>query len=148
MKRVLVVGFVAVLAGALGCNGQSTPGGPGATGSNRGPALTQADNTFKLNVPNLETDIEQGESKTITIGINRGTNFNQDVKLEFSGAPDKVKVTPASSEIKASQKEVQVTLEAAKDAALGEFEVTVNGTPAKEGTKATSKFKVQVKKAG
>jgi len=107
-----------------------------------------ADNTFKLDVPILSTSLKQGETKTITISLSRGKNFDQDVKLEFSGAPEGVKVTPNENSIKHSDKEVQVKIEAAKEAALGEHTITVTGTPAKDGAKGTATFKIEVKKAG
>jgi uncharacterized membrane protein len=147
MKKLFTLMAAALLLGNVGCNTESTPGGPGATRPSDRPALTQGDNTFTLDVPNTETDLKQGETKTITLGINRGTNFKQDVKLKFSGEPNGVKVTAMGSEIKADAKNTQVTIEAAKDAALGEHTITVTGTPAKEGPPATSKFQIQINEA-
>jgi hypothetical protein len=146
MKKLVAVAVVALI-GLTGCN-QSTPGGPGATKADRGPSLTQGENTFDLVPPRLETDIKQGETKTVTIGISRGKNFGQDVKLDFGKAPQGVKITPKATELKASEKEMPVTIEAEKDAALGEHTITVTGTPAAEGSKATATFKIQVEKAG
>ena len=68
------------------------------------------------------------------------------MKLDISGAPPGVKVTPAAPEIKASEKSVDVTIEAAKDATLGEHTVTVKGIPS-TGEPATGSFKVDVKKS-
>jgi uncharacterized membrane protein len=157
MKRLgTVMGCLslALILAALGCEAKSPPGGPGAT--SRGadtshssiPMVGQPDNTFKLDVPALATSLKQGETKTITLSISRGKNFDQDVKLEFSDAPQGVKVTPTENSIKHGDKEVQVKLEAAKDAALGEHTITVTGLPAKEGAKTSVTFKIDVKKAG
>jgi hypothetical protein len=148
MKKVLVIA-IAGLIGLAGCDTRSTPGGPGATTPKRSTdvGLGQAENTFELDPPNTQTTIEQGQTKTITLGIDRGKNFSQDVKLDFSNVPPGVTITPpADGTLKASEKEVQVTIAAAKDAALGEHTITVTGTPAREGPKATNTFKIQVNK--
>ena len=96
---------VAVLA-MVGCQDKSTTGGPGATGgSNRDkPLVGQADNTFTLDAPNLETNIKQGETKAITLGISRGKNFDQDVALELGQLPKGIKATPANPALKAGDK--------------------------------------------
>jgi uncharacterized membrane protein len=150
MKRHYIALFTMGLLVLVGCNDtKSPPGGPGATGSNqRSTALRVGapENTFQLDLPNLETTLKQGETKTITIGIMRGKNFDQDVKVEFSEPPKGVKVTAAHSTVKASDKDVQVTIEAAPDAALGEHAITVSGTPAREGAKTSAQFKIDVKK--
>lgn len=152
MHKLCLSLLTLVVLVATGCDGKSPPGGPGATGTASGTArgtgitLGQPDNTFSLDVPNLETDLKQGEKKTITIGIVRGKNFDQDVKLDFGDAPPGVKVSAVSQEIKAGEKNVQVTLEVAKDAALGEHQITVTGTPAREGAKTSAKFQIEVKK--
>lgn len=152
----------------VGCN-QTPPGGPGAdkdknkpTGTGTGPTGTKTDtakrdtngdktvgtpdNAFKLSLPATGTTIKQGEKETVTIGISRGKNFDQDVKLDFSGAPDGVKITPADGTLKASEKDEKVTIDAAKDAALGDHTITVKGTPAKSGEATTGSFKITVKK--
>jgi uncharacterized membrane protein len=141
------IGLVALGLGALvGCSSQSPAGGPGAKKGPDGVQVTQSDNTFKISVPNTETDIKQGQAQTVRIGINRGKSFDQDVKLEFKGAPKGVTVTSATSVAKPDMKEVAVKVEAAPDAPLGEFKVTVAATPAREGEATSTDFKVEVKK--
>ena len=149
MKKSYLALLTTGLVLLVGCeNGKSPPGGPGATNRQQstGIRVTQPENTFQLDVPNLETDIKQGESKTIKISISRGKDFDQDVKLEFAGAPKGLKVTAAESMLKASEKEVQVKLEAAADAPLGEHTITVTGSPARDGAKTSANFKVEVQK--
>jgi uncharacterized membrane protein len=142
---LLVLGSLTTVL--LGCNGHTTPGGPGATaGETKSRIVGSADNTFTLDTPSLGTDIKQGETKTIDIGISRGKNFAQDVKLDLAGAPHGLGVKPATTDFKSSETKVAVTIEAAKDAALGEHMITVTGTPMKEGAKASAQFKVTVKK--
>jgi uncharacterized membrane protein len=158
-RRCAVLGLGLLLAVFLGCENKSPPGGPGATGTNRSPATGTAsrtstttvgtpEDTFQVETPGMATSLKQGESKTIHVKISRGKNFAQDVKLAFSGAPMGVKITPADNEIRASANEVAVTVEAAKDAALGEHTITVTGTPTKGGAETSTTFKIDVKKAG
>jgi uncharacterized membrane protein len=147
MRNLLGGLFVAGLLLVAGCSDNRTPGGPGkgGTGPDTGTRVTQEENTFTLKPPLLEQDIKQGETKAVKISINRGRNFDQDVKLEFSNAPQGVKIH-APSEIKASDKEVEVKIEASNEAALGEHTVLVKGKPAREGAEATAKMKIEVKK--
>lgn len=145
-KRYLSVLAAGSLA-LVGCDSKSPPGGPGAARTNDNSVrVSTPDNSFQLSVPMLETTVKQGEKKTVTISISRGTNFDQDVKMDFSEPPKGVKVTPADSTLKAGSKDMQVTIDAAPDAALGEHTITVTGTPAKEGAKTSATFKIQVKK--
>src|SRR5438874_1632327 len=72
----------------MGCGQSSPPGGPGA--GDKQPVVGQGENTFKLEVPALETSIKQGESKTISISISRGKNFTQDVLVDFGQIPNGV----------------------------------------------------------
>lgn len=150
MKGLFATLLTAGVLVVLGCETKNTPGGPGAgavkTKDNpSGVGVTTPESAFRLDVPNLETNIKQGEKKTITIGISRGKNFDQDVSLGFSEPPKGVKITPASGHLKAGAKDVQVSIEADKDAALGKHTVMVTGTP-KTGDKATTQFQIEVVK--
>jgi hypothetical protein len=151
MRRYIGLAIVGCLF-AIGCDQKSTSGGPGVTkseGRESGIHVRQPEDTFKLETPTLETSVKQGESKgPVKIGISRGKNFDQDVKLSFSEPPKGVKITPASPVLKAGDKEASVTLEAAPDAALGRHTITVTGTPEKGGAPATTELKIDVKKAG
>ena len=150
MRKLFSCLTAAALVGLLGCqNENNKPGGPGVNDpnqkvTNRG-TLTQADNTFELKPPLLETTVKQGQSKTVNLGIDRGRNFSQDVKLEFGDLPKGVKVTPQSQDFKAGMNEVQLTIEAAPDAALGHHTVAINGTPT-TGAKASTTMKIEVEK--
>lgn len=146
MRSMLAGLFCTVLGFCLGCNTHSTPGGPGATRSDtRTVGVGQAEDTFRLDVPNLATRIKQSESKIVTIGIKRGKNFDQDVELKLSDLPQGVTLDPANPTIKHSEKEVPVTVKAADDAAVGDFTIKVAGHPTK-GPDATSEFKLTVDK--
>ena len=139
MAAVVVVG---------GCNTKSTSGGPGATGQTgreKGGTITQAEDTFSLDPPNTATTIKQGESKQVTIGIRRGKNFAEDVALSMDGLPKGVTADPASPAIKKGEEKATVTLKAADDAALGDFEVKLRGKPTK-GAEAANTLKITVDK--
>jgi hypothetical protein len=105
-----------------------------------------AENTFKISLPSMETHIKQGEKTNVKISISRGKNFDQDVNLTMTGLPKGVTATPASPTIKASDKEADVSLEAAKDAPIGDFTVNVTAKPAREGASTSADFKIGVKK--
>jgi hypothetical protein len=143
--------FVALIAGALlplaiGCDNQSTPGGPGvAHPTPKAPIVGQADATFQLSAPTLSTSVAQGETKTATISIKRGKNFDQDVTLKFGDLPKGVTITPANVVLKHGDNDVQVSISAAADAAIGDFTIAVTGNPAKGAAGATS-IKINVAK--
>jgi uncharacterized membrane protein len=139
-----ITALVGVALIAIGCNQSSPPGGPGA--NKQQPAVGQGDNTFKLNAPVTETSIKQGETKEATLSISRGKNFTEDVKVEFSELPKGVTIMPATPSIKASDKDAKLTIEAAKDAALGHHVITVWGTPT-QGEKTSVSLKIEVKAA-
>lgn len=145
MKKLLTAAVLA-LPLAIGCDNQTTPGGPGTTHpTTKAPMVGQAEDTFKLSAPTLSTHVTQGETKTATIGINRGKNFDQDVTLKFGELPKGVTVTPTPVVIKHGDKDVQVTIAAAADAAVGDFTVPLTGTPNK-GAVGTSEMKITVAK--
>jgi len=142
--------FTALLAMALlaltGCN-QGTPGGPGVSTNppHKQPAFGEADNTFNLKVPQKSTTLQQGKMKEVSIGIERGKNFDGDVTLRFADGPTGVTLDSASPLIKHGDTEAKVTVKAADDASLGDFTVKVTGSPT-EGADATSDLKITVAK--
>lgn len=151
MKSFRISLTLLTLAVMAGCS-QGTPGGPGATNppadnstTVQRPDYGQAEETFKLTVPTLSTQMKQGETKTASIGISRGKNFDQDVTLKFEELPAGVTITPDTTMIMHSQTEASITLQAADDAALGDFTIKVIGHP-KTGVDATSQFKLTVDK--
>lgn len=145
--RYTWIGLLVIGAATLvGCSERSPAGGPGAKKGPDGVRVIESDNTFTLSVPRGETDIKQGQAQTVRIGINRGKSFDQDVKLDFQGAPNGVSVTPAASVATPDMKEVTLKIEAAADAALGEFKITVTATPAREGESTAADFQVEVNK--
>jgi hypothetical protein len=146
----------AVLLAAIGCNEASTPGGPGVTSkptvsgttsttstvANR-PVYGEADRTFQLSTPALSTRLKQGETKTVAVALSRGKNFDEDVALKMTDVPQGVTVEPSSPRILHGDKDCKVSIQAAEDAALGEFTINVVGHPAK-GADATTTLKLTV----
>jgi hypothetical protein len=152
MKTLLSGLAAAALAMTIGCT-QSTPGGPGVTAvpnSSGGtttvakkPIIGEADDTFKMNTPVLATRVTQGESATAKISVSRGKNFDEDVALTFMDVPKGVTLTPVTPMIAKSDKEATIDVQAASDAAIGEFTVKVSGHPEK-GADATSELKLTI----
>jgi hypothetical protein len=145
MKTVLIMSTVLLGALFIGCN-QGTPGGPGtSTGTTRKSELVQADDTFNLSADTLPTSIKQGEHISTSIGIKRGKNFDEDVELKFANLPTGVTMEPSTAVIKHGDMDVKFTLEARKNAALGDFTILATGHPAK-GSDAEISIKISVKK--
>lgn len=147
MKRSFA-GFLAMALVAMsGCSNQGTPGGPGVATNppHKPPSYGEADNTFNLSVPHQSTTLHQGETKDVSIGIERGKNFNGDVTLTFAEGPEGVTIASASPVIKHGDTEAKVTLKATDDASLGDFTVKVMGHPT-AGPDATNELKITVVK--
>ena len=94
----------------------------------------------------MSTKLAQGEAKALSIGITRGKNIDQDVTLNFNELPKGVTIDPANPVIKHGDLDAKVTLNAAADAALGDFTVKVKGHPT-TGPDASSDLKITVDKA-
>ena len=145
MKRILAGCAIAMFMACVGCD-KGSSGGPGVSKSDSGRnVVSQADETFSLSPPTLSTSVKQGEMKKITIGIHRGKNFAEDVHLKFDNVPKGVTFDPSSPTLKASEKEQEITVKAADDAAIGDFNIKVTGQPTK-GPPATNEFKLKVDK--
>jgi uncharacterized membrane protein len=145
MNRLAMSLFTVGLAAMVGCENKSPPGGPGAVRSDgTKPSVGTPDNSFRVTVANL--DLKQGESKTVAVGIVRGTSFDQDVKLAVDSPPQGVTVKFDNDVLKASVKEVQMTVTASAEAALGEHKVNLTATPAKAGPATPAEFTIEVKK--
>jgi uncharacterized membrane protein len=151
MKGSFTAGMVVVLAAVAGCN-KGTPGGPGTTepeSKKHFYDVGHPDNTFTLSVPSslplMSTSLKQGETAKVDIGIKRGTSFDQDVTLKFEGLPTGVTIEQAGAKITHDKSDTKLTLTAADDAALGNFEIKVVGHPASGGD-ASNSFKISVDK--
>jgi hypothetical protein len=143
MSRSLAGFLIAAVVAVLGCDpGKKTAGGPGATSPDgKPPMFGQADDTFNLSVGTQS--MKQGDAKEVTVGIKRGTNFDQDVGLRFVDLPAGVTVLPAGPALTHGDGDARVTLKAAADAAPGNYTVKVMGHPTKGGD-AAAEFKLTV----
>jgi uncharacterized membrane protein len=129
MKSKIMIAAALTLTVLLGCQ---SPRGGGLSNSER----------FKINTP-FDTTIKQGETRNVTIPLQRGEYFKQDVKLEIR-ASEGISVTPATALVKGSdQPNVQIQITAAKDANLGEYRIYIKGTPT-TGEQVSVEFDVKV----
>jgi uncharacterized membrane protein len=100
---------------------------------------------FKIAVPTFDTKIKQGETQSVTISLEKGESFKQDVTLEIKLFKGKgLTFEPAKIVVKASDApDMQIMITALKDANLGEYKVSVTGTPA-TGEPTSVVFNVKV----
>jgi len=151
MKYLLsLAACMLAIVGFVGCN-QSEPGGKPKDNKsdNRMSIPTPGANkeAFTMKAPTLATKIKQGDRQTVKLTLDRGSEFKSDVSLKVD-APKGVTVELDPKTVKASDGEtVNVTVTAAKDAALGDHTVSVTGTP-KDGKATDVSFKVTVEKKG
>ena len=132
-KSYLVLAASAALAltVGIGCN-KSSEGGVSGT-----------KDTFKIGAPVMATTIKQGDKQTISVTIDRDSNFQQSVKLDAQ-APKGLKVDIDKSTVKSSDpKEVALSISADKDCPLGDHVVKVTGKP-DTGNPTTVDVKVTV----
>src|SRR5215208_223714 len=117
MSKALAGFLIAAVVAVVGCDpGKKTAGGPGATTPDgKPPMFGQADDTFHLSVGSQA--VKRGDAKEVTVGIKRGTNFDQDVGLRFVDLPTGVTVTPEGPAVEHGGGDVRVTLTAADTAA-------------------------------
>lgn len=151
--RIAVFASLAMCGALVGCMNESQPGGPGVKQQPAAPrpgepapardtAVVDKDQTFKVAVPATDTDLKQGEREDVTISIDRGDNFNQNVKLQFK-SPKGITVSPADAMIRSGDQKVDVTVEAAADATPGESNIEVIAVP-ETGKSVTVQMKVEV----
>src|SRR5208337_1592387 len=132
MNRTFAGLMVVALGALVGCGGRDSAGGPGATNpTSKQPLYGQAVDTFNLTAP--ATSLKQGETKDVSIGIRRGTNFQGDVTLKFTEVPQGLTIDPTSPVIMHGETDTKVTVKAAADASLGDFNVKVTGHPTEGG---------------
>lgn len=135
MRTAIALLMTLALAAVCGCEWlrQTSP---------RGGSLFK-DERFRISVPVFDTTVKQGEVQTVSVSLERGKNFKQDVTLQVSAAKG-IGVAPADLLVKASDRpDVQLRIDAAKDAAIGEYRVQVKGTP-KTGEPTSVQFIVKV----
>lgn len=140
-KSLFSLSVLGILAFS-GCR-SGTAGGPGAVDVNNQPMVGQADQTFRLVMP--ETVMRQGETKSVSIEIKRSLNFDEDVALQFAALPQGLSMDISNPVIGRGETEARITLTAKEDASLGDFSLQVTGHPT-TGSDATNSFKVTITK--
>jgi uncharacterized membrane protein len=131
MKTVIAVSMIMSLIAVSGCRSTVSPQG----------GILPQDKEFTIAVPTHST-VKQGENIAVTVSLNRGSFFKRNVQMEINS--EGICVTPASVMIRASEiPEAQLQIAAPRDAALGEYRVYVNATPA-SGKTTSTEFTVKV----
>jgi uncharacterized membrane protein len=132
MKKVIMIVMTLALVTVLGCYSSSEKGGSVVKGEG-----------FKIAVPTFDVEIKQGETQSLTISLERGESFKQDVKLTIKTTKG-ISIEPTDIMVKASDKpEVALRITVPKDAALGTYSISVKGTP-KTGEPTSTEFNVKV----
>jgi len=118
MKNLTAAFAAALFALApVACNKSQEGGSPGTKDS------------FTVSGPTTSTTIKQGNKETVTLTLNRGSDFKKKVSLDVK-APDKVKVTLDKNSVAASEdKDVKMTIDVDKDAPVGDHMIHVTATP-------------------
>ncbi len=133
MKKVITIMIVLTLVLAAVSSGADSPKG-GSVAKGEG---------FKIDVPTFDVKVKQGETQSITIKLQRGESFKQDVTLVIEAA-EGISVEPAKILVKASDSpDVQLTITVPTDAAFGKYIISVTGTPI-TGEPTSVEFKVKV----
>ncbi len=132
MKNAIRIMLMLALVPMLGCQ-SSSPRGGGMT----------KDVGFKISVPTFNTEIKQGQTQNVTISLERGDYFKEDVTLKIETSTG-IRIDPTMVMIKASENpEVQLRIAAAQNAAFGEYRISVKGIP-ETGEPTSTTFTVKV----
>jgi uncharacterized membrane protein len=98
---------------------------------------------FTIEGPMMAASINQGETQTVALKLNRGKEFSQPIKLK-ADAPKGLDVTVGESVVKPTESgDVNLKVVVAKDASPGEHVIHVTGTP-DSGTATSLDVKVKV----
>jgi hypothetical protein len=158
MKTFVIGLLLLTLAVAVGCT-ESSSDGPQAVAPRESeqqkepvkvvakkPIAGEADKTFSLSIPFESVTLTQGEQKSMLIGINRGENFREEVKIEVTDLPQGVTLETAKPVIKQGDTDAALMLKASPDAALGDFTIKVTGQTASSGADFSKEVKLTVAK--
>lgn len=132
MRTFLALAALAAFSLA-GCNRSPEGGAPGTSDS------------FTIGAPTMATKIKQDNKQSVELTLNRSSNFKQTVHLTVK-APEKIKAELSKSTIAPGDPgKFELTIAPAKDAGLGDHEITVTGTP-DSGNATSVQVKVTVEK--
>lgn len=135
MRVGLLTAAVLAVAFAGGCGNTSNTGG--------NPASPNKADKFTIKAPMTATTIKQGDRQTVTLTLDRGSDFKEAVSLAAE-APKGLKAELASKTVQPGEPaDVTLTIEADKEAALADHVIKVTGTP-KTGNATSVDVKVKV----
>jgi uncharacterized membrane protein len=141
-RRVLTPA-AAVVAGFLAAGCGTSPTGGGTSGTKSDGTAVNKNDTFTVKGPATATTIRQGEKQNIDLSLDRGKDFKESVSLSADNPPKGITVTMDKKTVNASDPEkVVMTVEAAKDAPIGEHLIKVMAKP---GTGKETSLDVKVK---
>lgn len=138
MKQALIAAALAAFALApVACKKSSEGGAPGTPGNFK---------FVRTGTEALDPTVKPGETKTVEVKLDRGSDFKRGVKFSVKGT-DKVsaEVTPDNAKENESPT-INVKVTAKADAPDGENQVVLTGTPDGGGNATTETIKVSVKK--
>lgn len=132
-SRGLAVGLMLFSLALLnaGCNKETDVGGPGAAGTGGGVADYEgaSADSFQLTMPDGEVALKAGETKTWTIGIERGENFNQKVDVTVMAPKEGITVEPSQGSFEGDMSEMEVKITAQAGAPAEKTSISVIGRP-------------------
>ncbi|UCD52137.1 MAG: hypothetical protein JSW27_05770 [Phycisphaerales bacterium] len=133
MRTIVALAMTLTLAGLGGCRSSSPQGG-----------AMEKDQGFRIVVRRFTLDLDQGDVKTTRVSLKRGDYFKQDVHLQIS-VPENLTIEPNNLVVEASDKpDVDLTITADTDAALGKYRIAIKATP-ETGEPAAAELIVKVK---
>jgi hypothetical protein len=142
-RQIATIALVFILT-TTGCDKGTRSNAPGLMQKEEPTQDRLNANGFKLVTPS--TTIAQGEKTQLTIGIERGENFSEDIALTFESLPQGVTIEPLQTVFKITASKETVSIEAAKDAALGNFTINVISKPARQRQETIEPIKLTVKR--
>lgn len=96
--------------------------------------ITPPASSTRINIPTFRTSIKRGETRDVTVTVDRNENFYQDVYLEVK-VPACISIHPTTAVIKAADKpDVKLRIRVHRDAPIGKYEIFILGTPRTEDT--------------
>jgi len=106
-----------------------------STQESRTGGIAPTNEAFSITVPKSNS-VKQGTNTALTVVLNRGGDFKRDVQLDITTTG--ITITPNHILVKASDKpEVICQIAVARDASIGDYHVTVTGTPTTGETTST-----------
>ncbi len=119
--KSLIVGTLAVAVLTLG--------GCSLNRSEVGGEVSSPDSNFRMSAPLMETSVRQGEVRTVTVSLNRGRSFTQDVNLTIE-EPRGLSIEPNDITVRSSDRQdVQLVITADEDAPIAVHQVEVQAEP-------------------